>query len=1052
MPALKDLVCQVLWADTGSPFPEYGTQYGDGVVESYIAIPNHPQPFTIQLTSRKFIFEGLSMIVFIDGSYQCNRNRVNLKPPKEGVPRNRTEIDFVVRQKEKVIGDGTYMGREWRFDDYNIVSQLPQGVNESHFDELGTIEVLVLRCCIGTSGEFEMSTASSGEDSAVLGGGDDDSQESKTNKSDTASRREENSAEVEGQRELDGVLGGFSGGIFDGLADQPPLSLGTQGDAPSTSYHGWNWQQAQHAHRGRPAPYGLQEGQFYPQNYWPVSGRYEEPTRSSDIYRALPSSSIYRQPALGPAKPGRHVHFDYSAPHVGSHFRYDDRPLHRSQPGCRGDNGYVRPQTASGRLESTSRRGANPCSDYPLPPHDGHYFYNADQKIYSRYPYTDQGHGGYQPRSPPNGPPPQIFAGPSVPLPQPHPQNASLSAPHPAMTTFQPDPPPDSTPLFHTQGPGFLDPATEQNNMLNDSQIADTQDPPNNSSNNDTSAGRDQKTGDDNACDTNNAENNNAGWDDGDWNNGGDANDNRDDYNGGPNDQNQSGNDHSWDPNQNNGGWDGRNQNAGRGGNNQSNDWNNDQDNNSNLNNQSNPAEPLQTTRALYGPHGAYYTSKACVENGVPPDAEEEPRYDVPRSMVEAKGISKQVQSGKGYIYTKKRCVPEYIDNLDEPYAKFVFKYRTKEQLKNEIGVDIGSEPTGNEDVNALENLDKAELIQMVLRAKGALGGSIPSPPPEKVTPASINSYEQVPVTPPEMEFLRYNLPPTRNVTNPGLGIHLSNQSNVQNPDRGNPNHTDWSRHGNAQQTNGSSGANNWRKNRHQQNSGGGNGQNRGGVGWVQTNNVANNNYNNSGWNGQRKTTPKKSSFNQVQAQANQAQNQKQQNLDSQASRRARFQSQGMASKGTTYTQTPSNLRRSSAISLCGGNWANPPAPANLSPQVQPQGQAQLHPPGPSTAYSFVQPYDAGDSWPTGPILPPPPPNIDITGVGFLGGGQTQFTNMNLEKPPTPPIPPCSPESEDRGWTSGVKRTPPPLPWMQSQGTGAGNFGGGEAAAPPGGW
>ena len=120
MPTLKDLVCHVQWATTGFPFPEYGTQYGDGVVETYIAIPSHPQAFTIRLTSRNFIFEGLSMIVFIDGNYQCNRNRVNLQPYKKDLPRNRTEINFTVRQKEKPVGEGTYMGREWRFDDYNI--------------------------------------------------------------------------------------------------------------------------------------------------------------------------------------------------------------------------------------------------------------------------------------------------------------------------------------------------------------------------------------------------------------------------------------------------------------------------------------------------------------------------------------------------------------------------------------------------------------------------------------------------------------------------------------------------------------------------------------------------------------------------------------------------------------------------------------------------------------------------------------------------------------------------------------------------------------------
>jgi hypothetical protein len=120
MPALRDLACTVQWAGTGAIFPEYGTQYGDGVVETFIAVPNHPQGFTIRLKSRKFIAEGLAMVVFIDGNYQCNRNRVNLRPAGKDIPEDQSKIDFLVRQKEKPLGDGTYMGREWRFDSCHL--------------------------------------------------------------------------------------------------------------------------------------------------------------------------------------------------------------------------------------------------------------------------------------------------------------------------------------------------------------------------------------------------------------------------------------------------------------------------------------------------------------------------------------------------------------------------------------------------------------------------------------------------------------------------------------------------------------------------------------------------------------------------------------------------------------------------------------------------------------------------------------------------------------------------------------------------------------------
>jgi hypothetical protein len=120
MPTLKQLRCELEWGSTKTPFPEYATTYGDGLVETYIAIPDHPQPFAVHLTSKGYIAEGLAMLIFMDGEYQCNRNRLNLQLPGPQTPRNMTEIDLRVRQKEKPLGDGTYLGRGWRFDKHNI--------------------------------------------------------------------------------------------------------------------------------------------------------------------------------------------------------------------------------------------------------------------------------------------------------------------------------------------------------------------------------------------------------------------------------------------------------------------------------------------------------------------------------------------------------------------------------------------------------------------------------------------------------------------------------------------------------------------------------------------------------------------------------------------------------------------------------------------------------------------------------------------------------------------------------------------------------------------
>ena len=327
--------------------------------------------------------------------------------------------------------------------------------------------------------------------------------------------------------------------------------------------------------------------------------------------------------------------------------------------------------------------------------------------------------------------------------------------------------------------------------------------------------------------DDNGGNNNEANKND-DW-----QNDNSGD-NSGDNDQSrgdQNNNGQGWDANNTgNNSWDQNNQNQNSGNNQQngdswdtnkqnahSNGWANDPNNKANSGNQQNngygvqdnpsgPAnQPIQgagreTNRVLYGPYGPYYGAKSLAQQGPPPDSEEEPRYDLPQAIAQVMGVTKQVQPGPGYLYVKKRCAPSYIDTFDEPYAKFVFKYRTKEQLKKEIGVETAGEPTGDEEVNALSQLDRGELISMLLRAKGALGGTIPEPP-ARLTPFVPNGFDHGPVPAPELSYLHYSLPPTRNVTNnnPGLGITYANSSGSRNNGGGNNNQN------NNQQNNGGS-------------------------------------------------------------------------------------------------------------------------------------------------------------------------------------------------------------------------------------------------------
>lgn len=56
----------------------------------------------------------------MDGVYQCNRNRRNLEIPNKITSRKKTEVDFIVRQKEELLWDGTFEGKQWRFEKVNI--------------------------------------------------------------------------------------------------------------------------------------------------------------------------------------------------------------------------------------------------------------------------------------------------------------------------------------------------------------------------------------------------------------------------------------------------------------------------------------------------------------------------------------------------------------------------------------------------------------------------------------------------------------------------------------------------------------------------------------------------------------------------------------------------------------------------------------------------------------------------------------------------------------------------------------------------------------------
>ena len=122
MPTLGLLNCQLEWGVGGTreAFKEYAPKYGDAWVETYVAIPDEPQPFCMRFQSTGYIAEGLAIIVYIDGVYQCNRNRIGLKPEKRGRHTDKSTVFFRTCQSETKTAEGEFKANRWRFDKHNI--------------------------------------------------------------------------------------------------------------------------------------------------------------------------------------------------------------------------------------------------------------------------------------------------------------------------------------------------------------------------------------------------------------------------------------------------------------------------------------------------------------------------------------------------------------------------------------------------------------------------------------------------------------------------------------------------------------------------------------------------------------------------------------------------------------------------------------------------------------------------------------------------------------------------------------------------------------------
>lgn len=612
------------------------------------------------------------------------------------------------------------------------------GVGKSHFDQLGTIEVLVLRCTSDDNSECDQSRTSSAVDAQPLDAipaGEDEKFESTTDVENESPASEVPPAygfdgectstgvavESAGAIETEGGVFSFSG-LFDGPSDtynsynrgapagkvggkwSESVSQESSSKPPSHSGGMPSWQTAHSS-----APHSSSD---LPQSYGLPPGHFATPTR----------------PGPGPMpRPEKHVHFDWGPQGAYPSLNTSNEAGRHSET-PRGDrNWQEHGNAATGHPDSSS------CADFQR---QGS-FYPASQPPYTndfRDPYTHYGlHGSryndyypYQmPASTPwtNGAYPQIdhayappwaqFSGP----PKWH-RRPSLAPPGPDKGVY--------IPPYHQNHPFYAHVGDRTNATHNSSHDArwqgDSENQPENAGKGELDptgqngqeqgpqSGRwDEGTsaatgvGDSQGSIAINETNN-------DWSNSGTQNDEHalTDQSNEPSNhngnsewaQNNSGdNQDALAASQSNNDWGNTDTNVAS--NQINNDWNSpatheqqSEDRPSNRPSDPQPShantwnetperpsilEPEHDSpRSLYGPHGVYYSLNSSMHADPEAGFEEEPEYDVPQSIVDETGSTRQVQAGRGFVYVHKSCTPEYIDAFEEPYARFVFKYRTR--------------------------------------------------------------------------------------------------------------------------------------------------------------------------------------------------------------------------------------------------------------------------------------------------------------------------------------------------------------------------------------
>jgi hypothetical protein len=100
--------CSIEINGPSTKLAEYNRRYADHAVKMYVAVPSTDAPFRVHIITNGDVAPGIAAFVYIDGRYQCNRNRM-ASSSGDG------KIELILRQKEEKTTHGCFVGRDWRF-------------------------------------------------------------------------------------------------------------------------------------------------------------------------------------------------------------------------------------------------------------------------------------------------------------------------------------------------------------------------------------------------------------------------------------------------------------------------------------------------------------------------------------------------------------------------------------------------------------------------------------------------------------------------------------------------------------------------------------------------------------------------------------------------------------------------------------------------------------------------------------------------------------------------------------------------------------------------